>query len=102
MLWKAPSGVATSCFSTAGITTREQRKSKSYTKKRASNGGQRSEISDQRSEIRGRKSGGQSARGKKRFRLFDHPAKHSANLCTFLGQCMMLFRRDISALPGEV
>src|SRR5262245_49072236 len=95
------SGRATSCFLTAGITTKEQRKSKSSTKKRRRESeirNRRSEVGDQRLEVSDRR----SARGKKRFRLFDHPAKHSASLCTFPGQRMMLFRRDISAPLGEV
>src|SRR5438034_3975940 len=76
---------------------------------------QNSEVSDQKSQrrraeviVKRQKSAVRSQsphflrRNKKRFRLFDHAAKHSANLCTFLSQGMMLFDRDVSVLPGEV
>ena len=63
----------------------------------------RSEVSHQRSEVASRNSEATFlARNKERFRLFDHAAQHSANLCTFSGQGMVLFRRDISALLGKV
>src|SRR4051794_37991724 len=59
---------------------------------------QKSEVSRQHSEVASGNSGATFLPlNKERFRFFDHAAQHSANRCTFSGQGMMLFRRDISA-----
>jgi hypothetical protein len=80
-----------------------QRLPQSVDDQRSEDRNRRSKVSRQNSEVTSENSEATFLpRNKERFRLFDHAAQQSANLCTFSGQGIVLFRRDISALLGKV